>query len=108
MEFIETKMYGSKVNVLFTGKNYLFYNGWYGLFLVAERDYNEEEKDITKGRFTLYVSDNDPRGGDIDDFIKVAKRVINKSECKYVQRVVSYEVQYADVWKWGVNVNIVK
>lgn len=108
MEFIKCKMYGADVNVIFTGARYFFFSGWYGLFCVAERVQEVEDNDQTKGEFIIYVEENGDRGGAWRDFVKVAKKVINKNECKYISREVSYKIEFANVERWAAKMELVK
>ena len=101
-------MCGADVNVIFTGSRYLFFSGWYGLFCVAERVQAVEDNDITKGAFVLYVEENGDRGGAWRDFVTVAKKVINKSENKYISREVSYTVEFANVGRWVADIKVLK
>ena len=108
MEFFKSKMYGADVNIVFTGARYFFFSGWYGLLCVAERVYEVEERDQTKGEFILYLEENGSRGGDWKAFAALAKKIINKSESKYISREVSYKIEFANVERWGVKMEIVK
>lgn len=108
MEFVRCKMYGADVTAVFTGQRYFFFSGWYGLFCVAERVQEVEENDNTKAAFNLFVEENGDRGGAWRDFVKVAKKVINTSESKYISREVSYKIEFANVARWGVKMELVK
>lgn len=108
MEFIKCKMFGADVNVVFTGANYFFFSEWYGLFCVAERVYQVEERDQRKGEFILYVEENGNRGGDWKTFVTLAKKIINKNENKYISREVNYKIEFANVERWAVKMELVK
>lgn len=108
MEFFKCKMYGADVTAVFTGQRYLFFSEWYGLFCVAERVQEVEENDNTKAAFILFVEENGDRGGAWRDFVKVAKKVINKSENKYISREVSYKIEFANVGKWAARMELIK
>ena len=101
-------MYGADVNIVFTGERYFFFSEWYGLFCVAERVREVEERDQTKGRFVLYLEENGSRGGDRKAFAALAKKIINKSENKYISREVSYKIEFANVERWAVKMELVK
>lgn len=106
MEFIKSKMYGSEVNVVFTGLRYFFFSEWYGLFAVAERD--EECEGNGRSFFKIYVSDGKTRGGTPSEFSGFALKIIKKNENKYIEKKVEAETVLADVHKWGVYVELVK
>jgi hypothetical protein len=101
-------MYGADVNVVFTGSRYFFFSEWYGLFCVAERVQEVEDNDITKAAFVLFVEENGSRGGDWKAFAALAKKVINKSENKYISREVSYKIEFANVERWAARMELVK
>lgn len=108
MEFLKSKIYGSEVTAVFTGARYFFFSEWYGLFCVAERVQEVEERDQTRGEFILYLEENGSRGGDWKAFAALAKKVINKSENKYISREVSYKIEFANVERWAVNIELIK
>ena len=108
MEFIKSKMFGADVNVVFTGARYFFFSEWYGLFCVAERVQEVEERDQTKGEFVLYLEENGSRGGDWKAFSALAKKIINKNENKYILREVSYKIEFANVERWAVKMELVE
>lgn len=108
MEFFKSKIYGGEVTAVFTGSRYFFFSGWYGLFCVAERVQEVEERDQTKGEFVLYLEENGNRGGDWKAFAALAKKIINKSENKYILRKVSYKIEFANVERWGAKMELVK
>lgn len=101
-------MYGADVNVVFTGARYFFFSGWYGLFCVAERVQEVEERDQTKGEFILFLEENNSHGGDWKAFAALAKKIINKNENKYISRAVNYKIEFANVERWGVKMELVK
>ena len=106
MEFIKSKMYGGEVTAVFTGSKYFLFSSWYGLFAVAERNYNAEGEG--KAEFTIFVDKDKYKGGDWQEFCKVAKRVINKNESKYITQEVSYKIEFANVERWAVKMELVK
>lgn len=86
------------MNVLFTGKQYLFQNSYYGILAVATRKGYEKEDMNT---FTLeYGNDNTIGGSFGDDYCAtMAKRVINKIESIYSEREIHYDIVQVDVNK---------
>lgn len=108
MEFIKCKMFGADVNVVFTGTCYFFFSEWYGLFCVAERVQEVEERDQTQGEFILYLEENGNRGGDWKAFATLAKKIINKNENKFISREVSYRIEFANVERWAARMELVK
>lgn len=89
MEFIRTKINGATINAIYNGGNYYFYSSWYGLVAIATR--------VTDKEFNLTVDSGAVRGGCPREWGRMAKRVINKSENKYIKCVVSYTVTQADL-----------
>lgn len=100
-------MYGADVNIVFTGAHYFFFSGWYGLFCVAKRVYEVEDRNLTC-EFILYLEENSGHGGDWKAFAALAKKIINKSENKYIPCEVSYKIEFANVEQWAVKMEIVK
>ena len=92
------KIAGHEVNVIFTGKQYIFHNPYFGLLAVAERVYSrEEETGVQVERFVLGVENYRTRGCplNINTMIHAAKRYITKNENKYLHTVVEYDVRDA-------------
>lgn len=89
MEFIRTKINGATINAIYNGGNYYFYSAWYGLVVIATR--------VTDKEFNLTVDSGAVRGGCPREWERMAKRVINKSENKYIKCAVSYNVTQADL-----------
>lgn len=90
MEFIRTKINGATINAIYNGGNYYFYSDWYGLIVIATR------KELKK-EFNLIVDNGAVLGGCPRKWERMAKRVINKSENKYIECTVSYTVTQADL-----------
>lgn len=89
MEFIKTKINGATINAIYNGGNYYFYSTWHGLIGIATR--------VTDKEFNLTVDSGAVRGGCPREWERMAKRVINKSENKYIKCAVSYTVMQADL-----------
>ena len=89
---------GHKVNVIFTGMQYIFHDSFLGLLAVAERvDSREEETGGQVARFILSVDNYNTLGSspNIKTIIPAAKRYITKNENKYIHTVVEYDVRDA-------------
>ena len=59
MEFFKTRLWDGEVNVLFTGSNYFFFNGFYGVICIAERVdevelSNPSGEQVWKSKFLLW------------------------------------------------------
>lgn len=92
------KITGHEVNVIFTGKQYIFHNPYFGLLAVAERvDSREEETGGQVASFVLSVDNYNTLGSslNINTIIPAAKRYITKNENKYIHTVVEYDVRDA-------------
>lgn len=92
------KIAGHEVNVIFTGKQYIFHNPYFGLLAVAERvDSREEETGSQVASFVLSVDNYNTLGSslNINTIIPAAKRYITKNENKYIHTVVEYDVRDA-------------
>ena len=108
MEFHKTKLLDGEVNVLFTGRNYFFFNGFYGVICVAERDdevelSNTSDAQEWKSKFTLYSGHRD---GDIqNECFAMAKRIIKKYDQKFGKKVFQFEEVVTDLNKCSITVN---
>lgn len=98
MEIYKIKRNECEVNVIFTGKQYIFHNSYFGILAVATRKGYEDEDMNT---FTLeYGNDNTTGGSFGDDYCAtMAKRVINKLESIYSEREIHYDIVQVDVNK---------
>lgn len=108
MEFFKTRLWGSDVNVLFTGQNYFFFHGFYGVICIAER-VDEVELSNTpdtqewKTKFVLYSGH---RHGDIEkESFAMAKKIIEKYDQKYVKKTFEYEEKVVDLSKCLITVS---
>lgn len=98
MEFIRTKINGGTINAIYNGGNYYFYSSWYGLVAIAAR--------VTDKEFNLTVDSGAARGGCPREWERMAKRVINKSENKYIKCTVSYNVTHGDLSQTRLNISV--
>lgn len=107
MEFYKTKLWDGEVNVLFTGPNYFFFNGFYGVICIAERVDEVELSNTSdakewKSKFVLYAGS---RHGDIErECFDLAKRIIKKYDQKYVKKTFDFEERVVDLSKCDVSV----
>jgi hypothetical protein len=108
MEFFKTKLFGGEVNVLFTGPNYFFFHGFYGLICIAQRNgvelsNKEDGTDKWKSKFVLYSGHRD---GNIEkESFAMAKKIIAKYDQKYVKKTFEYEEVVTDLHKCLVEVS---
>lgn len=96
MEIYKIERQGCEVNVLFTGKQYIFQHSYYGILAVATR---KGYKDEDMNTFTLeYGNDNTIGGSFCGSYCEtMAKQFINKTESQYVKCKTYYEVVEVDV-----------
>ena len=99
MEFSSIKIRERNVTVIFNGSHNYFLNTFYGIIAIAERDYEYENTQEGKARFTLYVGNRHCLGGVMSNSaIKTgAKRFISKAENKYINKKVNYITQEKDL-----------
>lgn len=108
MEFYKTKLWDGEVNVLFTGPNYFFFHGFYGVICIAERVdevvlSNKSDEQVWKSKFVLYSGHRD---GDIEkESFELAKRIIKKYDQKYVKKTFEFEERVVDLKKCLVKVS---
>lgn len=106
MEFFKTKLFGGEVNVLFTGKNYFFFNGFYGVICIAERDEKvslSNANGVWHDKFTLYSGHRD---GDIEkESFALAKEIIMKYDQRFVKKTFEFEEVVTDLNKCLVSVS---
>lgn len=109
MEFFKTKLFGGEVNVLFTGPNYFFFHGFYGVICIAERvdevelSNKSDSDEPWKTKFILYSGH---RAVNIEkESFALAKRIIEKYDQKYVKKTFEYEEKVVDLNKCLVTVS---
>ena len=108
MEFYKTKLWGGEVNVLFTGKNYFFFHGFYGVICIAERVdevelSNTSDAKVWKSKFVLYSGHSD---GDIEkESFALAKKVIKKCDQKYLKKTFEFDEVVTNLKKCLVEVS---
>lgn len=103
MQFYKTKLFGGEVNVLFTGPNYFFFHGFYGVICIAER--KDEDVTDTEQFHTKFVLYSGHRDGKIErESFELAKRIIQKYDPKYVKKTFEFEEVVTDLNKCLVTV----
>lgn len=96
MELYKITRNGCEVNVIFTGKQYIFQNGFYGILAIATRKgYKEDEQNT----FTLEYGSDTTLGGRFGGgyCATMAKQFITKNENRYVKQNTKFEVVKVDV-----------
>lgn len=94
---VETlKWRNSKVLAIFTGKQYIFTNDYYGILAVATRKGFEKDEESS---FTLEYGNKHTLGGSLGGSVvcSLAKSFIQKFENKYIERYITFDVVEVDV-----------
>ena len=95
------------VQVIFTGKQYIFKNNWFGILAVATRQgYAPEDMH----HFTIQVGNEQCVGSSYYNdtaVLAMVKRHINKEESKYVKTTTTYDVTHADLSKCYIDVQVI-
>ena len=108
MQFYKAKLWDGDVNILFTGPNYFFFHGFYGVICIAERVDEVElsnplDAEVLKSKFVLYSGHRD---GKIErESFELAKRIIQKYDQKYVKKTFEFEEVVTDLNKCLVTVS---
>ena len=109
MEFYKAKLFGGEVNILFTGKNYFFFHGFYGVICIAERDEKVslsntgDPNQPWREKFTLYSGHRD---GNIEkESFALAKEIITKQDQKFRKKTFEFEEVVTDLNKCHVEVS---
>ena len=107
MEFYKTKLWDGDVNILFTGKNYFFFHGFYGVICIAERDEDVELSNsgdkVWNTKFTLYSGHRD---GEIEkECFALAKKIIEKHDQKYIKKNFEFDEVVTDLNRCIVKVS---
>lgn len=90
MEIYKITRNSCEVNVIFTGAQYIFHNGYYGLLAVADRKgYSDDERN----HFIVRYGDSNTLGGSFggDYCLSMAKAFIKKNESKYIEVQTTFE-----------------
>ena len=92
------KWRGAEVHCLFTGCQYVFYNNFWGILAVADRDEtNEKAFTVRHGNEKL---SGYSLGGDVCALL--AERFIRKNESRYISKEISFERKREDLRKWSI------
>lgn len=104
MEFSVISASGHKLQVIFVGPSYYFWNSWGGLVAIATRsEENDKEFNIMYGN-RHYI------GGSLvgSNLLGAVKRFITKAENKYVTAKVTYTETREDLANYDLNIESVK
>ena len=89
---------GAEVHCLVTGDEYVFYNNFWGILAVADRDeMNEKAFTVRYGNENL---NGCSLGGDVCALL--SERFIKKNESRYISREISFERKREDLRKWYI------
>lgn len=96
MEITKIKRNNCEVNVIFTGKQYIFHNQFYGLLAVADRKGYDEDDART---FVVRYGNHQTIGGSFGGryCLSMAKQFIKQSENRYVKTDVQFEAVQEDL-----------
>lgn len=100
MEISKIKIAGHPVDVLFTGSQYIFNSGFFGVVCVANRtSYDNPEFEIIAGNSQCL-------GGSLTEStaFAAAKKFITRSENRYIKQNVKYTEKSEDLNKWSINI----
>jgi len=104
MEFYKSKLWDGEVNILFTGPNYFFFHGFYGVICIAERkDEDVADKENFHTKFVLYSGHRD--GTIARECFDLAKRIIKKYDQKFVPKTFEFEEVVTDLNRCLVTVS---
>lgn len=98
MEITTMKWRGVEVHCLFTGKQYVFHNNYWGILAVADRDETNEK--VFTVRYGNEGLTGCSLGGDVCALL--AERFIRKNESRYISREISFERKREDLRKWYI------
>lgn len=100
MEISKIKIAGHPVDVLFTGSQYIFNSGFFGVVCVANRtSYDNPEFEIMAGNSQCV-------GGSLSEsaVFVAAKKFITRSENQYIKQSVKYTEKSEDLNNWGISI----
>lgn len=86
------------MHCLFTGYQYVFYNNYWGILAIADRD------DANKKGFTVRYGNEKLNGCSLggDVCALLAERFIRKDERRYISMEISFERKREDLRKWYI------
>lgn len=100
MEIKNFSVFGNQVTAIFTGSNYLFYNGWYGFLGLAERgESSRNEQGSRIENFSLLYGNQHCVGGSLtnDRILSAIKRYIRKDETEHGAALVNFSESFKDL-----------
>ena len=101
MEFNNIKINGSETTVIFNGARYFFYDNFFGLVCMAERDAENENL------FHISAGNDHTIGSRFHSAIMPAvKRFITRSENKYISKKVSFEETGKDLANRYISIDL--
>lgn len=108
MEFYKTMLFDGEVNVLFTGENYFFFHGFYGVICIAQRVIDSEwmRNNNVECRHEKFILYSGHRDGKIErEAFAMAKCIIEKYDQKHIKKTFEYEERVVDLNKCLVSVS---
>ena len=96
-----------EVQVICTGKQYIFKNNFYGIIAIATRKGYAYNKDMY--HFTIQVGNHQCLGSchySDSAVVAMVKRFINKEESKYIKVKTTYDVLKNDLDKCYIDVQV--
>lgn len=108
MEFYNVKSNCYEFNVVFTGRQYVFFNSWCGIAAIAERTTPSDKIGSGEESFTIKYGNNALVGGSMgyQGIVPVVKRLVNKCENKYVPMKVEYTLEECELDKYYATIEI--
>ena len=90
MEIYKTTRNNCEVNIIFTGAQYIFWNGFFGLLAVADRKGCREDE---CNHFIVRYGNKNALGSSFggDYCLSMAKSFIKKNESKYIEANTTFE-----------------
>lgn len=90
MEISTISARGYQINVIFVGSHYYFHSPFAGVVAIAERSGDYE---TGKAHFILKAGNDHLSGGSLGGSVifSVAEKFIKKCECKYIDKVCTFD-----------------
>lgn len=104
MEFYKITRHHSKIDVIFTGQQYIFWSDFYGLLAVAERTGFDDDKKQTY--FTVHYRNKPTLGGSLGGkrCLSMAKSFIKKIESYISDDRLVFDAVHEDIHNWDFNI----
>ena len=96
-----------EVQVIFTGKEYIFKNNWYGILAVAIRK-GYAPDDVH--HFTIQVGNQNCEGSSYYNdtaVLAMVKRYINKEESKYTKTTTTYNILHTKLDRCYIDAQVI-